>query len=127
MVPADCRYAKSHEWVKVDGSVATIGITDHAQDALGDITFAELPRLGAKVAKGGECGVIESVKAASDIYSPISGEVAEINRGLEAAPELINKDPHGSGWFFKLKNVNPAELADLMDAAGYQAFLETQA
>jgi glycine cleavage system H protein len=127
MIPADCRYAKSHEWVKVDGNVATVGITDHAQDALGDITFVELPRLGAKVAKGGECGVIESVKAASDIYSPISGEVAEINRSLEAAPELINKDPHGSGWFFKLKNVNTAELTDLMDAAGYQAFLETQA
>jgi glycine cleavage system H protein len=127
MVPQDCKYSKTHEWVKVDGNTATVGISDHAQDALGDITFVELPRMGAAVAKGGACGVVESVKAASDLYSPIAGEVAEVNKALEGAPELINREPHAGGWIFKLKNINQADLSGLLDAAGYEAFLESEA
>jgi glycine cleavage system H protein len=126
MVPNDCRYTKTHEWVKVQGDTATVGITDHAQDALGDITYVELPKTGAALAKGKECGVIESVKAASDLYAPVSGTVSEVNAALTTAPEAINKDPHGAGWFYKLNGVKSADLADLMDAAGYAAFLESE-
>ena len=104
MTPNDRKYAKTHEWVRIDGDVAVLGITDHAQKALGDITFVELPAEGKTIERGGSCGVIESVKAASDIYAPMKGEVAEANHELEAAPELINQDPYGAGWVMKMKN-----------------------
>ncbi len=126
MVPKDCRYAKTHEWVKVENGVATIGISDHAQDALGDITFVELPALGKVLVAGKECGVIESVKAASDIYAPLSGTVVEVNTSLNLKPEIINSEPHGNGWLLKLTNVNESELAQLLDAPGYEHQLENE-
>ena len=126
MNPKNLRYTKTHEWINIEGDSATVGITDHAQDALGDITFIELPKKGTSVKKGGECGVIESVKAASDLYSPISGIVADVNESLETAPEDINNDPYGNGWIFKLEKINQAELSDLMNAADYEVFLESE-
>lgn len=126
MNPKNLKYTKTHEWINIEGNSATIGITDHAQDALGDITFIELPKKGANVKKGAECGVIESVKAASDLYSPISGVVADVNEGLETAPEDINTDPYGNGWIFKLEKINAAELNDLLNLADYEAFLESE-
>jgi glycine cleavage system H protein len=126
MTPQDRKYTKTHEWVLIENDRATIGITDHAQDSLGDITFIDLPKSGVKVKKGTECGVIESVKAASDIYSPVSGTVVEINEALEKTPEDINTDPYGKGWIFKLKNISQNEIAELMDAAAYDLFLETE-
>jgi glycine cleavage system H protein len=126
MVPKDCKYTKTHEWVKLEDDTATVGISDHAQDALGDITFVELPRVGATVSKGKECGVIESVKAASDLYSPVSGTVEKSNDSLGNAPELINQDPHGKGWLFVVKGVKAAETAELLDTAAYEAFLESE-
>ena len=119
-------YSKTHEWVKIEGSTATVGITDHAQQALGDITFVELPKVGASVRKDAPCAVIESVKAASDINAPVSGKVSEINESLETAPESVNGDPYGEGWIFKLSNVNAADAAGLMDAAAYDAFVESE-
>jgi glycine cleavage system H protein len=113
--------------VKIEGTGATVGITAHAQEALGDITFVELPKTGVAVKGGGPCGVIESVKAASDLYSPAGGTVAEVNGALESAPEAINTDPYGAGWIFKLSNVNAAEAGGLMDAAAYDAFVESNA
>ncbi|KMQ51686.1 Glycine cleavage system H protein [Chitinispirillum alkaliphilum] len=125
MIPADRKYTDSHEWVLVEGDSATIGITEHAQDSLGDITFIELPDTGKKVQKGAECGVVESVKAASDIFSPLTGEVEEINDKLTTSPELINSDPYGDGWFFKVKNLSASEIESLMDSAAYEKYLET--
>ena len=124
--PKDVRFAKSHEWVKLEGTTATVGISDHAQDALGDITFVEPPKTGTAVIKGKECGVIESVKAASDLYAPVSGKVKEVNQALTTAPEAINKDPYGTGWLFRLDGVKAADLADLMDGAAYEEFLKTE-
>lgn len=123
-IPADLRYAASHEWARVeaDGTV-TVGISDHAQEALGDVVFVELPELGKALAAGQEAGVVESVKAASDIYAPVSGEVIAINEELADSPELVNSDPYGA-WFFKLKPANTAELDKLLDAAGYAAVAE---
>lgn len=120
-VPKDLRYAKSHEWAKKqpDGTVV-IGITDHAQGALGDLVFVEVPKAGRKVNAGEACAVVESVKAASDVYAPISGEVVEGNPALAGAPETLNQDPYGKGWMFKLKPSNAAELDKLLDAAGYE-------
>ncbi|MGH8433388.1 MAG: glycine cleavage system protein GcvH [Pseudomonas sp.] len=120
-IPSELRYAASHEWARLeaDGSV-TVGISDHAQEALGDVVFVELPELGKQLAAGQEAGVVESVKAASDIYSPISGEVIAINEALTDSPENVNTDPYGS-WFYKLQPSNAAELDKLLDAAGYQA------
>lgn len=120
-VPAELKYAPSHEWARLeaDGTV-TVGITDHAQEALGDVVFAESPALGSQVVAGKEAGVVESVKAASDIYAPISGEVVAVNTLLEDAPETINAEPYGAGWFFKIKPSNPAELEALLSAEGYQ-------
>lgn len=120
-IPADLRYAASHEWARLeaDGSV-TVGISDHAQDALGDVVYVELPEVGKVLAAGQEAGVVESVKAASDIYAPVGGEVIAVNEALADAPELVNSDPYGS-WFFKLAPSNPAQLESLLDAAGYQA------
>jgi glycine cleavage system H protein len=127
MVKGDCKYSKTHEWVLRNGDVATVGISDHAQDALGDITFIELPGVGTALVQEKECGVIESVKAASDLYSPVSGKVVEVNGSLETAPEAINSDPYGAGWFFKVSGLDDAEFDRLMDAAAYSAFLESEA
>ena len=107
--PKDLQYAKSHEWVRVEGDIATVGITDHAQKALGDITYAECPQVEDSVEAGKECGSIESVKAASDIFSPVSGTVTEVNGELEDAPETVNGDPYGAGWLFKVKLSAPVE------------------
>ncbi len=125
-IPAELRYAQSHEWARLeaDGSV-TVGISDHAQEALGDVVFIELPELGKTLAAGQEAGVVESVKAASDIYSPIGGEVIAINEALADTSEDVNNDPYAS-WFFKLKPSNPAELDKLLDAAGYQAAVDAE-
>lgn len=125
-IPADLRYVDSHEWIKTlpDGSVL-IGITDHAQAALGDLVFVEVPQLGRKLAAGEACAVVESVKAASDVYAPIAGEVVEINEQLATAPELLNSDPYGAGWMWKLRPANAADLNGLLDAAGYAKVLES--
>lgn len=124
--PNDRKYTKTHEWVKIDGAAATVGITSHAQEALGDITFVELPKVNATVKQFGPCGVIESVKAASDLNSPLSGRVSQVNEGLETAPESVNGDPYGKGWIFKMSDVAAAEAAALMDAAAYDAFAESE-
>jgi len=116
------RYTKDHEWIRVDGNEAVIGITDFAQEQLGDIVYVELPEIGRKVAQGEEAGVVESVKAASEVYAPASGEVSAINAALTDDPARVNKDAAGEGWFFKLKLANPKELDALMDEAGYKAF-----
>lgn len=126
-IPADLRYVASHEWIRLeaDGSV-TVGITDHAQEALGDVVYVELPEVGKQLASGQEAGVVESVKAASDIYAPISGEVLAVNEALADAPEQVNGEPY-QAWFFKLQPSNPAELEELLDAAGYQAVCSADA
>lgn len=121
--PNDRKYAESHEWVKIDGDNAIVGITDHAQDALGDITFIELPEVDADYSKGDDCAVVESVKAASDIYAPISGTVSEVNEKLEDEPELVNSSAFEDGWIFKLKDFDVAQLDSLMDAEQYEKFL----
>ncbi|MET0029516.1 MAG: glycine cleavage system protein GcvH [Candidatus Thiodiazotropha sp.] len=118
--PTDRRYAKSHEWIKDEGDGSyTVGITDHAQELLGDLVFVDLPEVGASLDAGGDCAVVESVKAASDVYSPLSGEVIAINDALDGAPETINEDAFGNGWMFKIKPSDPSELNNLMDAAAY--------
>ncbi len=118
-------YTKDHEYVRVEGDIATVGITDYAQQALGDVVFVELPAVGKQLAKGAEAAVVESVKAASEVYAPVSGEVVAINDALPDEPATINEDPTGKGWFLKIKVENPAELAELMDEAAYQDFLKT--
>ena len=118
-VPSDLRYAKTHEWVRVAGEYATIGITDHAQHELTDIVFVELPQMGRKLKAGESCAVVESVKTASDIYTPVSGEITAINDAVVANPALVNTDPYGEGWFFKLKLANPAEAQALHNADAY--------
>jgi len=120
---SDMKFTEDHEWVRVDGNSATIGITDYAQEQLGDIVFVDLPETGATIAQGDDVAVVESVKAASDIHAPLSGEVAEINEALDAEPSLANEDPEGDGWFFKLTLGSPDELDDLMDADAYKAFI----
>jgi glycine cleavage system H protein len=119
-VPSDLKYAKSHEWVRVSGDTATIGITDHAQAELTDIVFVELPAAGRKVKAGEACAVVESVKTASDIYSPVSGEIVEINQAVVDNPALVNSEPDSGGWFYKIKLSNPAELSALLSPADYQ-------
>jgi glycine cleavage system H protein len=119
--PTDLKYATSHEWARLDGDIITVGITDHAQEALGDLVFVELPEVGDSINAGDEAGVVESVKAASDIYAPVSGEVVEINPALEDTPELINSDPYGEGWMYKIKVSDLAELDDMMSADEYDA------
>ncbi len=121
--PADCRYTKEHEWVRVSGNTATIGITDYAQHELGDVVFVELPKVGAKITAAQSFGTVESVKAVSDIYAPVSGEVLEVNSSLADKPEEINKDPHGAAWLIKVKLANPAEVNELMDAAAYEGYI----
>lgn len=120
-VPTDLKYAKSHEWVRVSGDTATVGITDHAQHELTDVVFVELPEVGRKVKAGEACAVVESVKTASDIYSPVSGEVVEVNKPVVDDPALVNREPFAGGWFFKLKLANPGELGVLMTPDSYQA------
>jgi glycine cleavage system H protein len=116
-------FTKEHEWIRVEGDTATVGITDHAQGQLGDIVFAEAPEAGKTVTKGGEAAVVESVKAASDVYAPASGEVVEANPAIADDPSVINSDPEGQGWFFKLRLSNPSELDGLMDESAYREFV----
>lgn len=123
MYPQNFRYTKEHEWVRVDGDIGTIGITDHAQQELGDIVYVDLPKVGTRVDQGGTLGSVESVKAVSDVYAPVSGEVIELNAALADAPEKLNEDPHGAAWLVKLKLSAPAELEKLMPAADYQAYI----
>lgn len=123
MFPENFRYTKEHEWILVDGDSATIGITDHAQHELGDIVYVDLPKVGAKLEQGKSLGSVESVKAVSDVYAPVGGEVTEINATLADAPEKLNEDPHGAAWLVKLKLANPAEVQNLMTAAEYQNYV----
>lgn len=116
------KYTPDHEWLNIDGDTAVVGITHHAQDALGDVVFVDLPAVGATFAAKDIAGVVESVKAAADVYMPITGEIIEVNEALRADPALANTDPLGAGWFFKVKLSNPAELADLMDETSYTSF-----
>jgi len=120
-VPSDLKYAKSHEWVRVAGDVATVGITDHAQHELTDIVFVELPATGRTVKAGEACAVVESVKTASDIYSPVSGEITEVNKAAVDDPALVNREPFAGGWFYKIKLSNPAELNALLTPDAYKA------
>ncbi|HAM70052.1 MAG TPA: glycine cleavage system protein GcvH [Verrucomicrobiales bacterium] len=118
-VPSELKYAKSHEWVRIDGDIATVGITDHAQHELTDVVFVELPAVGRKLAAGEACAVVESVKTASDIYSPAAGEVTAVNDKVSGSPNLVNDQPYGDGWFYKLRLSNPAEVQQLLTAADY--------
>ncbi len=127
-VPDDLRYTKTHEWVRQDDDgLLTVGISDHAQHLLGDLVFVELPEVGTAFGGGDDCAVVESVKAASDVYCPVAGEVVEVNEALADTPELINQDPYGDGWIFRLKPEDPGAAAELMDAAAYQQMIEDEA
>ena len=121
---SEVKYSKKHEWVSVDGDVGTVGITKHATEQLGDIVFAEIPDVGKTLTSGGEAAVVESVKAASDVYTPVSGEITEGNPAIVEDPSLVNKDPEGNGWFFKIKITSPDELTALMSKADYDKFVE---
>ena len=118
-VPSELKFLSSHEWVLIEDDIATVGVSDHAQELLGDLVFVELPEEGSSVSAGDSAGVIESVKAASDTYAPLSGEVVEINSELEDSPERINDDPYGDGWMYKIKMEDPGEVSDLLDADAY--------
>jgi glycine cleavage system H protein len=120
------RYTKDHEWVRLDGDIAVVGITDYAQSQLGDVVYVELPEIGRQVQQGKEAAVVESVKAASEVYAPVSGEVTEVNETLAADPAKVNADPMGEGWFLKLRVSDPKELDGLLDEAAYQGFVEEQ-
>ena len=128
-IPGDLRYTKDHEYVRAtsEGDVVYIGITDYAQDALGDVVYVELPEVGRVVEKGEAVAVVESVKTASDIYAPVAGEIVEVNLALEKTPELVNQDPYGEGWIFRLKPRDMGDLDELLDAGGYQEVLESEA
>ena len=119
-------YTKEHEWIRVEGDTATVGVTDFAQGQLGDVVFVEIPEAGRQVTKGGEAAVVESVKAASDVYSPVSGEVTEGNNAIVEDPSLVNSDPEGEGWFFKVRLADASELEGLMDSDAYKSFCESQ-
>jgi glycine cleavage system H protein len=123
-LPSDRHYTKDHEWIKVDGDVATVGITEFAQSELGDVTYIEVPAVGAHLAKGDAFGVVESVKAVSDVYAPVTGEVVEVNTALADAPETVNASPYDGAWMIKLRVANPAELGELLDAAGYERVVQ---
>jgi len=123
--PEALKYTKEHEWVKLEGDVAVVGITHFAQDALGDVVFIDFPKVSTAVKQSGQAGTIESVKAVSDIYSPLSGEISEINTPLNKSPADVNQDPYGKGWLFKLSKINPTEIGQLMTAQAYQDFLKT--
>ena len=122
MYPDDRKYSEEHEWLQQDGDAYVLGITKFAQDELGDVVFVELPEVGAQVESGGEIGTIESVKAVAELYSPVDGEIVEINEDIEDSPELVNDDPHGSGWLVKIRLTDPSQFEDLMDGAGYTDF-----
>ena len=126
MTPNDRKYTKTHEWIKVEGDTATVGISDNAQESLGDITFVDPVAVGKQLKQGEECSAIESIKAASDIYAPVDGEVIEINTELEEAPELVNQEPYDKGWILKLKNINTEQLEALMDTTGYESTIGKQ-
>jgi glycine cleavage system H protein len=123
-VPSDLKYTESHEWIRFEGETGVVGITDFAQDSLGDIVFLELPKPGTSFQQGETIGVVESVKTVSDILSPVSGMITEVNSDLEAKPETVNKDPYGAGWLFKIKLVNSGEISSLLNAADYTAKVE---
>jgi glycine cleavage system H protein len=126
-IPAELKYATTHEWVRNEGDgIVTVGITEHAQDLLGDMVFVELPEVGETVDAGDDVAVAESVKAASDIYSPVTGEIVEVNEALEDSPELVNSDPYGDGWMFKVKLSDTSELDALLDAEGYQNVIDEE-
>jgi glycine cleavage system H protein len=127
MTPEDSRYAKSHEYIHVEGNVGTIGITDYAQKELGDVVFVELPQVGTQLELGDELGSIESVKAVSELFSPVSGEVVEVNESLAEKPELVNTDPYGDGWMIKIKLSAPDEVDELMNAEDYEDYIQTEA
>ncbi|PYM16417.1 MAG: glycine cleavage system protein GcvH [Verrucomicrobia bacterium] len=120
-VPSDLKYARSHEWVRLSGDTVTVGITDHAQHELTDVVFVELPDVGRRVKAGEACAVVESVKTASDIYSPVSGEILEVNKAVADNPASVNSEPYGGGWFFKIKLSNPGELTHLLSPESYKA------
>jgi glycine cleavage system H protein len=122
---SETRYTKDHEYIRVEGDVGIVGITDFAQGQLGDVVFVELPQAGKVVTKGAEAAVVESVKAASEVYAPVSGEVVDVNGAIEGQPGLVNEDPAGKGWFLKIKIKDKAELSELMDEAAYQAFVSS--
>ncbi|MCC6502351.1 MAG: glycine cleavage system protein GcvH [Deltaproteobacteria bacterium] len=124
--PKDLKYTKEHEWVKVEGNIATVGITDYAQDSLGDVVYVELPQEGATVTKHEPFGVVESVKAVSDLYAPLSGSVTEVNDAIVDSPEAINEDPYGDAWMIKVEIANTGELGDLLTADEYQKFIEEE-
>ncbi|MEH6469186.1 MAG: glycine cleavage system protein GcvH [Porticoccus sp.] len=125
--PSNLKYAASHEWARDEGDgTVTVGVSDHAQDSLGDVVYVELPEVGTSFSAGDEAGVVESVKAASDIYTPVSGEIIAINPELEDAPETINESPYDAGWFFKIKMSDPSELESLLDATAYEAAAEEE-
>ena len=124
--PEEFRYTKDHEWVRLEGGIATAGITDHAQSELGEIVYVDLPKVGAQVGQGKVIGSVESVKAVSDIYSPVSGEVVEVNGQLAESPEKLNQDPHGSAWLIKVRSSAPGELSGLMSAADYRSYIGAQ-
>jgi glycine cleavage system H protein len=124
--PDDLRYTQEHEWVRVDGNIARIGITDYAQDALGDVVYVDLPEVGTAVAAMASCCEVESTKSVSEIFSPVSGTVAEVNTDLSDTPQMVNEDPYGKGWIFAVEMSDAAEVGALMDAAAYQAFLDQQ-
>jgi len=127
-IPSELKYVASHEWIRVEGDgTVVIGVTDHAQDLLGDVVFVELPEVGSEVESGDDTGVVESVKAASDVYAPLSGEVVAVNEDLEDSPELVNSDPYGDGWFFKLKLSDADELNELLSAEAYGELCESEA
>ena len=123
--PDDLRYSAEHEWVRVDGTRAEVGITDFAQDNLGDIVYVQLPEIGLALVRDATCSEVESTKSVSDIYAPVSGNVVEVNEALTTTPELVNSDPYGAGWMFRVELSDPAELDSLMDAAAYQALVGT--
>jgi len=123
MYPENYRYTKEHEWVHVEGGIGTVGITDHAQKELGDIVYVDLPKVGTRVEQGKSLGSVESVKAVSDVYSPVSGEVTEANQTLADAPEKLNEDPHGAAWLVKIRLSAPAEIENLLSAADYEKYI----
>ena len=127
MYPQDFRYTKDHEWIKVEGGLGRVGITDYAQKQLGDVVFLELPEVGRKLSPGEQFGTVESVKAVSELYSPVAGEVLEVNAALAGRPETINKDPHGEAWMIVVRIADPAGVTALLDAAAYQALVESEA
>src|SRR5881227_1280534 len=127
MTPEDSRYAKSHEYIAIEGEVGTIGITDYAQKELGDVVFVELPQIGTQLEAGDELGSIESVKAVSELFAPVSGEVVEINEALADKPELVNTDPYGDGWMIRMRLKDPTEMDSLMTAEEYEEYIQTEA